>query len=166
MPFFSQHLQHRYELPDTLTSVPPLPPLSEQEEEELALGHRVQKQFEKGSSGSGFIICDVPAHPDKVYEALADFDRYVERVPTVRKCTLWETIVYGGGGDEGNVSVCVEDSLDGDDSDSGSSKDEIIRVVPAVNPHLQKSVTASFLVSRFHLNLNVTHHCYPSLVCS
>jgi len=68
-----------------------LPTLSRTEKAALLLGERVQKQDRKGHSGYGVVVLDVPASAEEVFDALTQFDRYMEMIPTVRSVKIFSS---------------------------------------------------------------------------
>lgn len=71
-------------------SVPPsplpftLPKLSAEQLRQVNAGERVQFQSDMGRQGSGFVVVDVKAPPDAVWDCLLDFQSYPQTIPTVR----------------------------------------------------------------------------------
>jgi len=68
-----------------------LPTLSRTDKAALLLGERVQKQDRKGHSGYGVVVLDVPAPAEEVFDALTQFDRYMEMIPTVRSVKIFSS---------------------------------------------------------------------------
>lgn len=64
----------------------------------LQNGERVQKQSRTGRSGYGYVVVDVDAHPDMVFEALSQIGKYKDMIPTVRSVSLY-------GKSEGKISA-------------------------------------------------------------
>jgi ribosome-associated toxin RatA of RatAB toxin-antitoxin module len=71
-----------------------LPVLSGRDKLVLKTGKRVQMQERSGNAGSGFVVLDVFAHPDVVYETLSQFKSYPSLIPTVRSA-----YIYGSNSD-------------------------------------------------------------------
>ena len=71
-------------------SVPPpplpftLPKLTEEQKRQVDAGERLQFQNDMGREGSGFVVVDVKAPPEAVWDCLLDFESYLETIPTVR----------------------------------------------------------------------------------
>jgi hypothetical protein len=61
-----------------------LPVLSNFDVAALRRGERVQKQDRLGRSGYGFVVLDVDATPEDVFDALTQISDYQEMIPTVR----------------------------------------------------------------------------------
>mmetsp|Transcript_3296 Transcript_3296/g.5135 ORF Transcript_3296/g.5135 Transcript_3296/m.5135 type:complete len:265 (+) Transcript_3296:198-992(+) len=61
-----------------------LPKLTASDLAMLQAGERVQKQRRNGRAGTGWVVVDVDAAPDVVFEGLSAFDSYEEMIPTVR----------------------------------------------------------------------------------
>lgn len=78
-------------------SVPPsplpftLPKLTTEQEAQVDRGERVQYQSDMGLEGSGFVVMDVNAPSDAVWDCLLDFESYPETIPTVRDVKMMET---------------------------------------------------------------------------
>lgn len=66
-----------------------LPTLSQQQEELLGRGERIQEQTKMGQEGSGYVVLEVPAPDYVVWECLLDFEKYPEYIDTVRSMTMW-----------------------------------------------------------------------------
>lgn len=65
-----------------------LPSLSEIELSNLMCDKRVQCQKRVGREGYGWVVLDVKAPPDRVFETLQSFKRYEEMIPTVRSAKI------------------------------------------------------------------------------
>jgi hypothetical protein len=74
----TQQQQQQGTLPFTL------PQLSEQQLMALQAGEIVQEQSEMGRQGSGFVVQDVGANEETLWNCLLDVDSYVENIRTVR----------------------------------------------------------------------------------
>jgi hypothetical protein len=61
-----------------------LPQLSEQQLIAVQAGEIVQEQSEMGRQGSGFVVQDVQANEETLWNCLLDVDSYVENIRTVR----------------------------------------------------------------------------------
>jgi len=66
-----------------------LPTLTKRELLDLASGQRVQKQNRSGRAGHGLVVVDVKASAEEVFNTLTQFDKYVERIPTVRSSCIY-----------------------------------------------------------------------------
>mmetsp|Transcript_39317 Transcript_39317/g.94811 ORF Transcript_39317/g.94811 Transcript_39317/m.94811 type:complete len:436 (-) Transcript_39317:151-1458(-) len=64
--------------------------LTPEEEATLLAGERVQRQERDGRVGTGSVVVDVKADISTVFAVLTDLERYVERIHTVRRCTITE----------------------------------------------------------------------------
>ncbi len=75
-----------------------LPGLSKEDLILLRAGQRVQHQIRNGCMGSGYVVVDVLADSQAVWNTLLNFDRYAEMVPTIRKVRVtsrWRTLTKG-----------------------------------------------------------------------
>lgn len=61
-----------------------LPELTAGQRRLVDAGERVQFQSDMGREGSGFVVVDVKAPPDAVWDCLLDFESYPQTIPTVR----------------------------------------------------------------------------------
>ena len=66
-----------------------LPALTAEQKRQLENNERVQFQKDMGREGDGFVVLDVKAPPDVVWECLLDFQSYPETIPTVRDVTMY-----------------------------------------------------------------------------
>jgi hypothetical protein len=66
-----------------------LPKLSLEQKKQLRLGERIQFQSDMGREGSGFVVLDVAAPPNVVWECLLDFYSYPQTIPTVRDIQMF-----------------------------------------------------------------------------
>jgi len=65
-----------------------LPNLSREQINQVNAGKRVQFQNDMGREGSGFVVVDVKAPPEAVWDCLLDFESYPETIPTVRSVDM------------------------------------------------------------------------------
>lgn len=68
-----------------------LPALTPYELKMLKAGQRVQKQHRTGRQGTGWVVLEVAADHDLIFDSLTKFDKYMDVIPTVRRSTI-----YGG----------------------------------------------------------------------
>lgn len=61
-----------------------LPALTSVDVEELQRGQQVQKQVREGAEGWGFVVVDINAPADVVFDLLQDFRSYPDMIPVVR----------------------------------------------------------------------------------
>lgn len=80
------------------SSLVELPSLTKIDVAALQRGERIQKQSRTGRSGYGFVVVDVDAHPDTVFESLSQIGQYKDMIPTVRSVSLY-------GKSEGKISA-------------------------------------------------------------
>ena len=66
-----------------------LPTLTNEQEQALARGERVQEQSKMGREGSGYVVMDIPAPAYAVWECLLDFEKYPENIGTVRSMRMF-----------------------------------------------------------------------------
>ncbi|GKY91727.1 hypothetical protein MPSEU_000144500 [Mayamaea pseudoterrestris] len=119
-----------------------LPTLTEEQNELLRKGERVQYQAKMGGEGNGFVVVDVQAPPYVVWECLLDFEAYPEQIDTVRSMRMFTSTHL-------NSSYIAEDP-----------------VLPALTRNMRHygraSVTrASFVLSKFRLNIAAVHKYRP-----
>eukprot|EP00594_Rhizosolenia_setigera_P004392 CAMPEP_0178943248 /NCGR_PEP_ID=MMETSP0789-20121207/2476_1 /TAXON_ID=3005 /ORGANISM="Rhizosolenia setigera, Strain CCMP 1694" /LENGTH=582 /DNA_ID=CAMNT_0020622811 /DNA_START=152 /DNA_END=1900 /DNA_ORIENTATION=+ len=125
-----------------------LPKLSNEQERLLKKGERIQFQSDMGREGSGYVVVDVKAPADVVWDCLLDFESYPETIPTVRE-----------------VQMLTNTHLD---SDYRSEKPIRKPAATAVSEgavilkHGVPSVTrASFSLSKFRLKIAAIHKYRP-----
>lgn len=125
-----------------------LPKLSNEQERLLKKGERIQFQSDMGREGSGYVVVDVKAPADVVWDCLLDFESYPETIPTVRE-----------------VQMLTNTHLD---SDYRSEKPIRKPAAAAVSEgavilkHGVPSVTrASFSLSKFRLKIAAIHKYRP-----
>ncbi len=68
-----------------------LPSLSKYDKELLLRGERISRQNRNGRSGSGFVVIDIKAPADKVYDALTKFQIYNQMIPTVKEVRIYSS---------------------------------------------------------------------------
>lgn len=69
---------------------PPLPELSEEEEELVLQGLRLQKQTRDETGGGGFSVQEIHAPADLVWQKLRALEEYPEMIKTVRRSAIYE----------------------------------------------------------------------------
>ena len=120
-----------------------LPKLTDEQQRQLDMGERVQFQNDMGREGSGFVVLDVKAPPDVVWECLLDFQSYPETIPTVREVTMY-TNTHLSGDYRSEKPVAFEDGT------------------MATLAHGIPSVTrAAFTLSKFRLKIAAIHRYTP-----
>ena len=120
-----------------------LPTLTDEQQRQLDMGERVQFQNDMGREGSGFVVLDVKAPPDVVWECLLDFQSYPETIPTVREVTMY-TNTHLSGDYRSEKPVAFEDGT------------------MATLAHGTPSVTrAAFTLSKFRLKIAAIHRYTP-----
>lgn len=120
-----------------------LPALTDEQQRQLDMGERVQFQNDMGREGSGFVVLDVKAPPDVVWECLLDFQSYPETIPTVREVTMY-TNTHLSGDYRSEKPVAFEDGT------------------MATLAHGIPSVTrAAFTLSKFRLKIAAIHQYTP-----
>jgi len=70
-----------------------LPELTPEQKRQVDSGERVQFQSDMKREGSGFVVVDVKAPPDAVWDCLLDFKSYPQTIPTCRSCKMTDTDV-------------------------------------------------------------------------
>ena len=129
-----------------VTAEPPpfdLPKLTDEQQRQLDMGERVQFQNDMGREGSGFVVLDVKAPPDVVWECLLDFQSYPETIPTVREVTMY-TNTHLSGDYRSEKPVAFEDGT------------------MATLAHGVPSTTrAAFTLSKFRLKIAAIHRYTP-----
>jgi len=129
-----------------VTAEPPsfdLPKLTDEQQRQLDMGERVQYQNDMGREGSGFVVLDVKAPPDVVWECLLDFQSYPEPIPTVRQVTMY-TNTHLSGDYRSEKPVAFEDGT------------------MATLAHGVPSTTrAAFTLSKFRLKIAAIHQYTP-----
>ena len=129
-----------------VTAEPPsfdLPKLTDEQQRQLDMGERVQYQNDMGREGSGFVVLDVKAPPDVVWECLLDFQSYPETIPTVREVTMY-TNTHLSGDYRSEKPVAFEDGT------------------MATLAHGVPSTTrAAFTLSKFRLKIAAIHQYTP-----
>jgi len=66
-----------------------LPTLTKDQMAQIRDGERIQFQTDMGREGSGFVVLDVNAPADTVWECLLDFSAYPSTIPTVRAVEMF-----------------------------------------------------------------------------
>ena len=117
----------------------PLPTLTTAQIQALEAGEIVMEQAEMGRQGSGFVVQDVDVtDPAAVWNVLLDFERYTERIHTVRSTQVRETVTTQSG--DGNLVH-----------------------VPRATFGIPSTTRASFEVSKFHLQISCILRYRPAL---
>lgn len=119
-----------------------LPTLTPEQEQCLMRGERVQEQSKMGREGSGFVVMDIAAPPYVVWECLLDFEAYPQNIGTVKRMTMFTNTHL-------KSSYIAEQP-----------------VVPGTGRETRHygtaSITrASFVLSKFHLNIAAIHQYRP-----
>jgi hypothetical protein len=66
-----------------------LPTLTAEQEAILAADERVQEQSKMGREGSGYVVMDISAPPQAIWECLLDFEAYPDHIGTVRSVRMF-----------------------------------------------------------------------------
>ena len=123
-----------------------LPKLSPEQERQIENGERVQFQTDMGREGSGFVVLDVKAPSDVVWETLLDFYSYPQTIPTVRDIQMFTNTHLA-------QNIYSEEKVDQKEYNDGTL---------ATLKHGVPSVTrASFSLSKFRLKIAAIHKYRP-----
>lgn len=126
-----------------------LPKLSNEQERLLKKGERIQFQSDMGREGSGYVVVDVKAPADVVWDCLLDFESYPETIPTVREVQML-TNTHLDSDYRSEKPIRVPDSA------AAVSEGAVIL------KHGVPSVTrASFSLSKFRLKIAAIHKYRP-----
>lgn len=117
-----------------------LPELTEEQEMLLASGQRVQEQAAMSLEGSGFVVMDIPAPDYVVWEALLDFEAYPDNIGTVRSMRMFTNTHL-------KQSYIAEKPIPPGRETRHYGTGSITR--------------ASFVLSKFHLNIAAIHKYVP-----
>jgi hypothetical protein len=119
------------------------PVLTSDQEELLRKGERIQYQREMGNQGYGYVVMDVQASPDIVWDCLLDFHSYPQLIPTVRDIRMYTNTHL-------ERDYRAEKPIDYEDGTVATLK------------HGVPSVTrAAFTLSKFRLNIAAIHKYTP-----
>lgn len=119
------------------------PPLTSEQEDLLRRGERIQYQREMGNQGFGYVVMDVQAPPDIVWDCLLDFHSYPQLIPTVRDIRMYTNTHL-------ERDYRAEKPIDYEDGTVATLK------------HGVPSVTrAAFTLSKFRLNIAAIHKYTP-----
>lgn len=131
-----------------------LPSLSVAQKSQLAAGERVQFQADMGREGNGYVVLDVRAPQEVIWDVLLDFQSYPDTIPTVRGVTMY-TKVQKPDGRIREVALPDYHHL--------PQQDERYRDgTRAVLKHGVASVTrAAFMLSKFRLRIAAVHKYRP-----
>jgi hypothetical protein len=133
-----------------------LPQLNSQQKRMVKGGERVQEQSDMGREGSGFVVWDVKAPVDVVWDCLLDFHSYPETIPTVRGVTMY-TNTHLTSDYRSETAIPYNYNYNDDNNDDASSSGKT-----AILQHGIPSVTrASFTLSKFRLNIAAIHKYRP-----
>jgi hypothetical protein len=139
---FSGDMSAAFSMPvDPLPFERPL--LTDDQEELLRKGERIQYQREMGNQGYGYVVMDVQASPDIVWDCLLDFHSYPQLIPTVRDIRMYTNTHL-------ERDYRAEKPIDYEDGTVATLK------------HGVPSVTrAAFTLSKFRLNIAAIHKYTP-----
>jgi len=119
------------------------PALTRDQEEKLRNGERIQYQRDMGNQGYGYVVVDVNAPPDVVWDCLLDFHSYPQLIPTVRDIRMYTNTHL-------ERDYRAEKPIDYEDGTVATLK------------HGVPSVTrAAFTLSKFRLNIAAIHKYTP-----
>jgi hypothetical protein len=119
-----------------------LPTLTADQERQLARGERVQEQSKMGREGSGYVVMDIDAPPQVIWECLLDFEAYPENIGTVKHMTMFTHTHLKSS------YIAEEPVVPGTDRET--------------RHYGTASVTrASFVLSKFHLKIAAMHKYRP-----
>jgi len=119
-----------------------LPKLTPQQHQDLLNGERVQHQNDMGREGSGFVVVDVKASPEDVWQCLLDFESYPTLIDTVRNIKMFTSTHL-------NQDFYHERPVDVHNSCS-----KLKYGIPSVT-------RAAFTLSKFRLNIAAIHSYTP-----
>mmetsp|Transcript_9624 Transcript_9624/g.21371 ORF Transcript_9624/g.21371 Transcript_9624/m.21371 type:complete len:540 (-) Transcript_9624:279-1898(-) len=121
-----------------------LPQLTPSQLSILRAGERVEYQEDMGRAGSGFVVFDVTAPSEAVWECLLDFHEYPNLIPTVRDMTMF-------------TNTHVKESYHGERPIEQSEDGTYARLEVGI-----PSVTrAAFTLSKFRLKIAAVHKYRP-----
>eukprot|EP00566_Odontella_aurita_P008107 CAMPEP_0113570700 /NCGR_PEP_ID=MMETSP0015_2-20120614/25127_1 /TAXON_ID=2838 /ORGANISM="Odontella" /LENGTH=658 /DNA_ID=CAMNT_0000473535 /DNA_START=148 /DNA_END=2127 /DNA_ORIENTATION=- /assembly_acc=CAM_ASM_000160 len=136
-----------------------LPELDAAQKAALAAGERVEFQADMGREGNGYVVLDVRAPQEVIWDTLLDFQSYPATIPTVRGVTMYTT-VHKPDGRVTEMALPRSDARrpPGFDPDSKAYSDG----TRAVLKHGVASVTrAAFTLSKFRLRIAAMHKYRP-----
>jgi len=119
-----------------------LPKLTPQQHQDLLNGERVQHQNDMGREGSGFVVVDVKAPPEAIWQCLLDFESYPTLIDTVRDIKMYTSTHL-------NQDFYHERPVDVHNSCS-----KLKYGIPSVT-------RAAFTLSKFRLNIAAIHSYTP-----
>ncbi len=122
-----------------------LPTLTDEQAELLRNGERVQKQSDMGREGEGFVVLDVNARADAVWDVLLDFDSYPTTIPTVRGIEMY-------------TSTHLSDDLNSETPIPSSEKKGKLAKLKHGIPSITR---AAFILSKFRLRIAAIHKYRP-----
>jgi len=120
-----------------------LPDLTPEQEQQVRAGERVQFQADMGREGDGFVVWDVKASEDVIWDVLLDFHSYPDNISTVRSMTMY-TNTHLKDDYRHEKPIAYEDG----------SYAMLKRGVPSVT-------RASFMLSKFRLKIAAIHKYRP-----
>lgn len=115
-----------------------LPTLTKEQEMQLREGERVQFQTDMGREGEGFVVLDVNAPADTVWNCLLDFNAYPSTIPTVRDVELYTS------------THLSEDYRSEDPIMNGKEIKKLKCGIPSIT-------RAAFILSKFRLKIAAIH---------
>lgn len=136
----------RGDVPSATACIEPLPfklpKLSSEQKKKLFNGERVQEQSRMGREGSGYVVLDIEAPPYIIWECLLNFEDYPELIPTVRSMQLYTS-------EKLNTGFVNEKPVL-----PGTGRETRLYGTPSIT-------RASFILSKFRLNIAVIHKYTP-----
>jgi len=136
----------RGDMPSAAAFVEPLPfklpQLTVEQKRKLVNGERLQEQSRMGREGSGYVVLDIKAPPYIIWECLLNFESYPEQIPTVRGMQLYTSKKL----DIGYVNEKPVMPYTG--------RESRLYGTPSIT-------RASFILSKFRLNIAVIHKYTP-----
>jgi Polyketide cyclase / dehydrase and lipid transport len=119
-----------------------LPTLTAEQKSRLSAGERVQEQSKMGREGSGYVVMDIKAPADVIWDCLLDFEAYPENIGTVRSMRMFTNTHLAS-------SYIAEQAVS-----PGTDREN--------RRYGKSSVTrASFVLSKFQLKIAAVHKYQP-----
>lgn len=140
-----------------------LPDLSASQKSDLSGGERVEFQADMGREGNGYVVLDVRAPQEIIWDTLLDFQRYPETIPTVRGVTMY-TKAHKPDGRIKEVALKKnrKSKTPGWSEDDNNTDKSYTDGTRAVLKHGVASVTrAAFTLSKFRLRIAAMHKYRP-----
>ncbi|GMH98855.1 hypothetical protein TrVE_jg7256 [Triparma verrucosa] len=122
-----------------------LPPLSPAQIKALEGGERIQEQKNMRREGKGYVVMDVKASEDNVWDVLLDFASYPNNIPTVRTMTMFT-----------NTRIKLPYT-----AESEVPPDFLNGKLAQLKYGLPSVTRAKFVLSKFRLNIAAIHKYRP-----